>query len=173
MSQRDGASPGANAPDESGANAPDESAAAAHVTVPATHNRPTDRYGTKPPVERRWLPVALSLIVVLLGCGVAYIGYQKYGPKDIEFEQLGYVVVDDATMTIRIKVTRKDPARPVVCFVRAMARDSVEVGRREVLIAPSTSGTIEQTTTVKASSRPASSSIYGCSAEVPSYLRAG
>ncbi|QBS41247.1 DUF4307 domain-containing protein [Nocardia sp. CS682] len=165
MSQRDGTSPGADAPDES--------AAAADVTVPATHHRPTDRYGTKPPVDRRWLPVALSLAVVLLGCAIAYIGYQKYGPKDIESEQLGYVVVDDSTMTIRIKVTRKDPAQPVVCFVRAMARDSVEVGRREVLIAPSTSGTIEQTTTVKASSRPASSSIYGCSAEVPSYLRAG
>ncbi|PXX68708.1 uncharacterized protein DUF4307 [Nocardia tenerifensis] len=143
------------------------------ASAPATHHRPTDRYGTKPPVRRRWLPLVLGVVVVLLGAGVAFIGYQKYGPKDIEAEQLGYTIDDDATVTVRIKVTRKDPARPVVCFVRAMARDSVEVGRREVLIEPSTSGTIEQTTTVKASARPASSSIYGCSSDVPSYLRAG
>lgn len=143
------------------------------ASVPATSNRPTDRYGTRPPVDRRWLPVVLGVVVVVLGCGVAFLGYQKYGPKDIESEQLGYTVVDDATMTIRIKVTRKDPGQAAVCFVRAMARDSVEVGRREVLIEPSTSGTIEQTTTVKTSSRPASSSIYGCSGQVPSYLRAG
>ncbi|MFB8281766.1 DUF4307 domain-containing protein [Nocardia colli] len=141
--------------------------------APAAPQRPTDRYGTRPPVQRRWLPLALGVVVVLLGCGVAFVGYQKYGPKDLESEQLGYTVVDDSTMTIRIKVTRKDPAQPAVCFVRAMARDSVEVGRREVLIEPSTSGTIEQTTTVKTSSRPASSSIYGCSSQVPSYLRAG
>ncbi|GAA5088860.1 DUF4307 domain-containing protein [Nocardia iowensis] len=143
------------------------------AAAPVTNHRPTDRYGTRPAVNRRWLPLALGVVVVLLGCGVAYLGYQKYGPKDIEFEQLGYTVTDDSTMTIRMKVTRKDPQQPAVCFVRAMARDSVEVGRREVLIAPSTSGTIEQTTTVKASSRPASSSIYGCSGQVPSYLRAG
>ncbi|MFC9432665.1 DUF4307 domain-containing protein [Nocardia sp. NPDC057030] len=141
--------------------------------APVTPQRPTDRYGTKPPVPRRRLPLVLGIVVVLLGCGVAFIGYQKYGPKDLESEQLGYTVVDDSTMTVRIKVTRKDPAQPAVCFVRAMARDSVEVGRREVLIEPSTSGTIEQTTTVKTSARAASSSIYGCSGQVPSYLRAG
>ncbi|MFG1791812.1 DUF4307 domain-containing protein [Nocardia sp. NPDC049149] len=143
------------------------------AATPVTSQRPTDRYGTRPAVRRRWTPVALTVAVVLLGCVVAFIGYQKYGPKDIDSEQLGYTVLDDSTMSVRIKVTRKDPSKPVVCFVRAMARDSVEVGRREVLVEPSTSGTIELTTTVKASSRPASSSIYACSGQVPSYLRAG
>ncbi|MBF6339541.1 DUF4307 domain-containing protein [Nocardia abscessus] len=134
---------------------------------------PADRYGTRPRKRRRWVAPALGVVVVLAGLGVAYLGYQKYGPDDIEAEQLGYVVVDDSTMTIRLKVTRADPERPVVCFVRAMARDGSELGRREVLVEPSRSGTVELSTVVRSSARPASGSVYACSDQVPSYLRAG
>ncbi|WP_280248523.1 DUF4307 domain-containing protein [Nocardia abscessus] len=134
---------------------------------------PADRYGTRPRKRRRWVAPALGVVVVLAGLGVAYLGYQKYGPDDIEAEQLGYVVVDDSTMTIRLKVTRADPQRPVVCFVRAMARDGAELGRREVLVEPSGSGTVELSTVVRSSARPASGSVYACSDQVPGYLRAG
>ncbi|WP_280256642.1 DUF4307 domain-containing protein [Nocardia abscessus] len=134
---------------------------------------PADRYGTRPRKRRRWVAPALGVVVVLAGLGVAYLGYQKYGPDDIEAEQLGYVVVDDSTMTIRLKVTRADPQRPAVCFVRAMARDGSELGRREVLVEPSGSGTVELTTVVRSSARPASGSVYACSDQVPGYLRAG
>jgi hypothetical protein len=146
----------------------DAKAAAASPGLP-----PADRYGTRPPEPRRWIVPVLGVLVVLAGLGVAYLGYQKYGPEDIEAEQLGYVVVDDSTMTIRLKVTRADPERPVVCFVRAMARDGSELGRREVLVEPSSSGTVELTTVVRSSARPASGSVYACSDRVPGYLRAG
>ncbi|MGK8522213.1 DUF4307 domain-containing protein [Nocardia asteroides] len=135
--------------------------------------RPADRYGVRPRKPRRWIALALGVVVVLAGLGVAYLGYQKYGPDEIEAEQLGYVVVDDSTITIRIKVTRAEPDRPVVCFVRAMARDGSELGRREVLIEPSSSGTVELTTVVRSSARPASGSVYACSDQVPDYLRVG
>ena len=150
-----------------------ETADAADDTAPATRQRPTDRYGTGPAVRRRWVPLVFGVVAVLAGLAVAYVGYQTYGPDEIETEQLGYTVVDDSTLTVRIKVTREDPGQPVVCFVRAMDRDSAEVGRREVLIEPSDSGTIEQTTTVRSSSRPAAGDIFGCSSTVPGYLRAG
>ncbi|MGK8501381.1 DUF4307 domain-containing protein [Nocardia asiatica] len=146
----------------------DAKAAAASESGPLA-----DRYGTRPRKRRRWVAPALSVVVVLAGLGVAYLGYQKYGPDDIEAEQLGYVVVDDSTMTIRLKVTRADPQRPVVCFVRAMARDGAELGRREVLVEPSDSGTVELSTVVRSSARPASGSVYACSDRVPGYLRAG
>lgn len=146
---------------------------AAAGTAGATARR-ADRYGAAAPgARRRWLPVALTVAVAAAGLGVAYLGYDKYGPKEIEGEQLGYVVVDDSTMTVRIKVSRKDPDRPVVCLVRAMARDGSEVGRREVLVSPSRSGTVELTTTVRASARPSAGNIYACTDQVPSYLRAG
>ncbi|WP_067835597.1 DUF4307 domain-containing protein [Nocardia lijiangensis] len=135
--------------------------------------RHADRYGTKPRTPRRKVALALGVAVVAAGLGIAFLGFQKFGPKDIDAEQLGYTIVDESTMTIRMKVTRDEPGEPVVCFVRAMDRDGAEVGRREVLIAPSTSGTIELTTTVRSSARPAAGNVYGCSDHVPAYLRAG
>ncbi len=115
----------------------------------------------------------IGAIVLLAGLGVAYVGFRNYGPDAIDAEQLGYTVVDDSTLSIRMKVTRDDPTRPAVCFVRAMDRDGAEVGRREVLIAPSPSGTVELTTVVRSSTRPSAGNIYGCSDRIPEYLRAG
>lgn len=139
--------------------------------------RYADRYGTGrsggSPARRRAIAAALTALVVVAGVGIGVLGYQKYGPKDIEAEQLGYVVVDDSTLDLRVKVTRDDPSRPVVCFVRAMTRDGEETGRREVLVLPSEHGTVEFGTVVRTSQRPASGAVYGCSASVPDYLRAG
>ncbi|MBF6210751.1 DUF4307 domain-containing protein [Nocardia puris] len=134
--------------------------------------RHADRYGSAPPARRRGLAIALGVGVLAAGVGVAYLGFQKYGPDEINAEQLGYTVVDDSTLSVRVKVSRDDPAKPVVCFVRAMDRDGAEVGRREVLVEASDSGTVQFTTTVRASSRPAAGSVYGCSDRVPAYLRA-
>ncbi|MGS2806442.1 DUF4307 domain-containing protein [Nocardia sp. MW-W600-9] len=146
--------------------APDSAATSAAAAA-----RHADRYGTKPPARRTWLLVVLGIGVLAAGLGVAYLGFQKYGPKAIETEQLGYVVVDDSTLTVRMKVTRDNPEQPVVCFVRAMDRDSAEVGRREVLVPGSDSTSVQVTTTVKSSARPSAGDIYGCTEQVPGYLR--
>ncbi|WP_280271411.1 DUF4307 domain-containing protein [Nocardia wallacei] len=135
--------------------------------------RVADRYGTGPRRRRRWLPYLLGAVVVLAGLIVAYAGYRQFGPEDIEPDQLGYTIANDSTLDIHIKVTREHPDRPVVCFVRAMDSDQAEVGRREVLIPPSTSGTVELTATIRTTGRPAAGDIYGCSDKVPAYLRAG
>ncbi|WP_316576035.1 DUF4307 domain-containing protein [Nocardia canadensis] len=147
--------------------APDSAATSAAAAA-----RHADRYGTKPPARRTWVVVVLGIGVLVAGVGVAFLGFQKYGPKAIETEQLGYVVVDDATLTVRMKVTRDDPRQPVVCFVRAMDRDSAEVGRREVLVPGSDSTSVQVTTTVRSSARPSAGDIYGCTDQVPGYLRA-
>ena len=70
-------------------------------------------------------------------------------------------------------VTRKDPSRAAVCIVRARSVDGAEVGRREVYIAPSESGTVQIDTTIETTARPAVGEVYGCSFDVPSYLRTG
>ncbi|MBB5912617.1 hypothetical protein BJY24_001484 [Nocardia transvalensis] len=139
----------------------------------APADRVADRYGTRPRRHRRWIPYALGAAVVLAGLIVSYAGYSKFGPKDIEPEQLGYSIVNDSTLDVHFKVTREHPDRPVVCFVRGMDSDQAEVGRREVLIPASTSGTVELTTTVRTTGRPAAGDIYGCSDKVPAYLRVG
>ncbi|MFD4434029.1 DUF4307 domain-containing protein [Nocardia sp. NPDC058497] len=146
--------------------APDSAATSAAAAA-----RHADRYGRKPPVRRLWLLVTLGVGVLVAGLGVAYLGFQKYGPKAIETEQLGYVVDDDSTLTVRMKVTRDSPQQAVVCFVRAMDRDGAEVGRREVLVPGSDSTSVQVTTTVKSSARASAGDIYGCTEEVPGYLR--
>ncbi|MQY19755.1 DUF4307 domain-containing protein [Nocardia macrotermitis] len=130
-----------------------------------------DRYGRK--TTRRWMLPVLSVGVVVLGLIIAYIGYKQFGPKDIDPEQLGYTVIDDSTIEAHFKVTRTHPDQAAFCFVRAMDKDGNEVGRREVLITPSTSGTVELKTIVRSVARPAATDIYGCGGKVPAYLRAG
>ncbi|NKY87666.1 DUF4307 domain-containing protein [Nocardia veterana] len=145
----------------------------ADATTGTGSDRVSDRYGAGPVRNRRWIPIALGIGVVILGLIVAYAGYRQYGPKDIEPDQLGYGVVDDSTLTVHFKVTRKHPEQPVVCLVRGMDSGGSEVGRREVLVPGSSSGTVELTTTVRTTARPANGNIYGCSDQVPPYLKAG
>ncbi|WP_157121758.1 DUF4307 domain-containing protein [Nocardia miyunensis] len=132
-----------------------------------------DRYGRAPRSSRRWVLPVLSVGVVVLGLIIAYIGYKQFGPKDIDPEQLGYTVINDSTIEAHFKVTRTHPEQATVCFVRAMDSNGSEVGRREVLITPSSSGTVELKTIVRSVARPAATDIYGCGGKVPAYLRAG
>nr|WP_280416075.1 DUF4307 domain-containing protein [Nocardia carnea] len=132
----------------------------------------TDRYG-RAPRPRRWrrMGALLTGVVVLAGIGVAYVGWTKFGPKDIESEQLGYSVLDDSSVELRIRLTRSDPSVPVVCVVRAMSRDLTEIGRREVVIAPSgAEQTVQVSTVIETSEPPASAAIYTCTDNVPGYL---
>lgn len=135
--------------------------------------RPADRYGIRPRKNRRWLPWALGPIVLVGGLVVAYLGFRTYGPQDIEPERLGYTVVDDSTVTIDFKVTRKDPGTAVACIVRAMDGDTDEVGRREILVPGSDAGTVRMDTTIKTARRAGAANVYGCTEHVPAYLRAG
>ncbi|MFI6868488.1 DUF4307 domain-containing protein [Nocardia sp. NPDC050406] len=135
--------------------------------------RPADRYGTAPRASRRPLLYLVGAIVVIAGLVVAYLGYRQYGPKDIEPERIGYNVVSDSEVTVDFKLTRKDPEQPVVCYVRALDPDNHEVGRREILIPGSDEETVRVNTVIRTSGRAGAANIYGCSENVPAYLRAG
>lgn len=117
------------------------------------------------------LRILFVAVVLILGLGVAYVGYLKFAVKPIEGTQLSFDIVDDSTMSIRFSVTRADPSEPAVCIIRARSRDGSETGRREVYIAPS-SGTVDLTSEVRTSSAPAVGDVYGCSLDVPGYLLA-
>jgi hypothetical protein len=155
-------------PDAFGSAAADSPGAA-----DSARDRNADRYGRRTArPNRRLIGVVLAAVVLLAGAGVAYLGWAKFGPKDIESEELGYTVLDDSSVEVKIRLTRADPSKPVVCLVRAMSRDLTEVGRREVLVQP-TAGekTVRVSTVVEASERPASAAIYTCTDRVPGYLK--
>ncbi|MEU4843024.1 DUF4307 domain-containing protein [Nocardia testacea] len=154
---------------------PDSPAAAAASpdVAESAGDRHADRYGRRAArPDRRLIGAVLTAVVVLAGIGVAYLGWAKFGPEDIESEELGYTVLDDSSVEVQIRLTRADPSKPVVCLVRAMSRDLTEVGRREVLVQPTAGDkTVRLSTVVAASERPASAAIYTCTDKVPGYLK--
>ncbi|MEM6105798.1 DUF4307 domain-containing protein [Mycobacterium sp. 050272] len=136
--------------------------------------RPEARYGRArlSAVSRRRVAIALGVLVLAAGIGIAVVGYQRLATSDVSGSLAGYQVVDHETASVTISVTRSDPSRPVDCIVRVRAKDGSETGRREVLVGPSAQTTVQVTTTVKSSQPPAMADIYGCGTDVPGYLRA-
>ena len=120
--------------------------------------------------SRRGVIIALAVLIVAAGIVVAVVGYERLGAGDVDGRLGGYRLVDNETVAVTIIVTRSDPARPVVCIVRARSLDGSETGRREVLIPPSDQETVQVTTTVKSSKPPVMGDIYGCGTDVPGYL---
>ncbi len=134
--------------------------------------RPETRYGRQglDPRSRRRIAIALGVLALLAGILVAVIGYQRLGTSDVSGKLAGYRVIDNETVDVIVSVTRSDPSRPVVCIVRARSRDGSETGRREVLVGPSDQATMQVTAQVKTSRPPVNGDVYGCGADVPSYL---
>jgi hypothetical protein len=133
---------------------------------------PQERYGRAPMSEttRRRLVMGLGALVTAALIGGAVAAYHRFEGNDVEGAMGAYDVLDDQTVTVTISVTRKDPATPAVCIVRARSRDGAETGRREVLIEPAEAKTIQVTAVVKSFQRPFVGDIYGCGTAVPPYL---
>lgn len=136
---------------------------------------PPGRYGRTPMAAgtQRVVAIALAVLAVALGVAVAALGYQQFEGNAVEGDAAAYEVLDEQTVSITISVTRKDPATPVVCIVRARSRSGAETGRREILIGPSEARTVQVTTTLKSYQRPFVGDIYGCGVDVPGYLSTG
>ena len=113
----------------------------------------------------------LTALVLATGVVIAIIGYHRLGTSAVSGTLAGYQVIDNETASVTISVTRADPSRPVDCIERVRAKDGSETGRREVLVPPSTQGTVQVTTTLKSSKPPVVADIYGCGTNVPGYLR--
>lgn len=138
-------------------------------------DRPVSRYGSPrgSAETRRRIAMGLGVAVVVLGVGFAALAYQRFERVDVKGESAAFTVVNDHTVSITINVSRKDPAVPVVCIVRARAKDGAETGRREILVGPSDRTTVQVTTTVESFRPAAVGDIYGCGTDVPGYLVAG
>ena len=133
---------------------------------------PPARYG-RPPMQaaaRRRVAIVLGVLATLSLTGLAAAAYRHFEGADVKGRMAAYEVLDDQTVAVTISMTRKDPATPVVCIVRARSKDGAESGRREVLIGPADARTVQVTTTVKSVRPPGAGDIYGCGTDVPAYL---
>jgi Domain of unknown function (DUF4307) len=135
---------------------------------------PQSRYG-RPRLtraSRRRVVIALTVLIVAAGMAVALIGYQRLGSSDVEGKLAGYRLIDERTVSVTISVTRSDPSRPVECILRVRAKDGKETGRREVLVPPAQTTTVQVTAIVKSNQPAVTGDVYGCGTDVPAYLRA-
>jgi hypothetical protein len=134
--------------------------------------RPVARYGQQrlSRRSRRRLAVVLFVVIVAAGVALALVAFQRLGTGEVKGELGGYELIDGQTARVTISVTRKDPSRPVVCIIRARSIDGAEIGRRELLVPPSSQATVQVTAVVKSSRPPVVGDVYGCGTDVPAYL---
>lgn len=114
--------------------------------------------------------IGLFLLIVTVGVVIALIAFQRFGTGDVRGEMGGYKIIDDETVAVTITVTRSDPSVPAVCIVRARSIKGDETGRREILVAPSSSNSVVIDALVKSTKPPVVGDIYGCGIDVPDYL---
>lgn len=122
-------------------------------------------------LPRRLLAIALGSLGIATFTALAMLGFHRLTDADAKGELYGFEVLDDQTVSVKFSVTRSDPSRPAACIVRVKSGDGSETGRREVLVPPSESATVQVTTIVKSSQPPVMGDIYGCGSDVPDYLR--
>ena len=122
-------------------------------------------------VPRRLAAILLAALAAATIAGVVIVGYQRMTAKEVKGELYGYQLLDDNMVQVKITVTRPDPSKPVVCIVRVRAGDGSESGRREVLVPPAESKTVQVTTTLKSAQPAMMGDVYGCGTDVPGYLR--
>ena len=122
-------------------------------------------------LPRRLLAIALGALAIATAAALAVLGYQRLTAAEVKGDMYGYRVLDDHTVSVTINVTRTDPSQPVDCIVRVRTADGSETGRRELLIPPSESATVQVTTTVASSQPPVMGDVYGCGTDVPGYLQ--
>jgi Domain of unknown function (DUF4307) len=131
---------------------------------------PEGRYGSSRPRPagrvRKWV---LGGVGLLLGIGIAYLGYVNLGSTPIDAQRTGYSPVDATSIKITFDVTRDQPEKPAVCVVRARVIDGSEGGRKEVYVPPGrASATVS--TIIKSAGEPVTADVFGCSYQVPVYL---
>ncbi|MFW0784461.1 DUF4307 domain-containing protein [Gordonia sp. CPCC 206044] len=129
---------------------------------------PTEQSSTS---RRRWF-VGLSVLVVVAGVALAWLGYTKFASPDVSGEATAYQILDDSTVSVQFTVTRADPQTPVSCVVRGRSRDGDETGRREILIPAGDQTQTGVRTEVATSKPPVIGEVFGCTTHVPAYLTA-
>ncbi len=137
-------------------------------TAPA---RPSDRYpDERDPARARRIGVIGLVVVVILGVGLAWMGYQKFSRQPVTGETAGYKVVSDSAVEVQVTVTRTDPRQAVSCIVYAKNKAGDEIGRREFYVAPSSEPVVVLTSEVRTTEPPAVGDVFGCGTSVPAYL---
>ncbi|GAA4397191.1 DUF4307 domain-containing protein [Tsukamurella soli] len=123
--------------------------------------------------DPRWtrrILMAGSVVVVILGLVIAYVGYRKFAAQPVSGATAGYELIDPSTAAVDVTVTRQNPAQAVSCIVYVKDRDGTEIGRREFYVPPAHDAVVTVTARVHTNGAPAVGQVFGCGTAVPAYL---
>lgn len=119
--------------------------------------------------RRRTVGVVTVLAIAMSGL-ITVITYQRLANPDIKGSVVAFEVLNDRDVSVTINVTRKNPSQVGSCIVRARSSDGAETGRREIVIPPAETRTVQVKTIVRAYRQPFVGDIYGCGTDIPGYL---
>lgn len=131
---------------------------------PATLTRSPERYGRR----ARQLPsrptlVAGTAVAVLLGLGLAWLGYRNLGDPPISGSVLSWGPgIDAKALSVRFAVHRDHPDQAATCTLRARARDNAEVGRTEVYVPRSSTQDVAVTASLPITAPAVVAEVYSC-----------
>lgn len=122
---------------------------------------PDGRYGRSTPESsaRR-----LRLVGAVLGTGLlavtGWFGWSYIGGQDVTGEMIGYKVVSDDTVEVRLEV-RKDADAVGVCTLRSRSDDGAEVGLKDVRVTER-SERVDMIVQVRTKVRATNAELLGC-----------
>jgi hypothetical protein len=108
---------------------------------------------------------ALLTLAGVLGAGLlvlTFLAWQRFAPGQTTVTVVGYRVVDDHSIEVRLRV-EKDPGATVICTAGAYDRDHVNVGSQMVQVGPSTERSTVVVRSLTTTRRAATAFVTSCS----------
>ena len=106
--------------------------------------------------------VLVSVLGGLVGLAFAVGLFLNVGPDTSASTQVrGYVVQSDTAVEVQWEVAR-EPGSQVYCVLRARGESGLEVGRREVDVAPSSQRSTVERAVVPTTERAVTGELVGC-----------
>lgn len=123
--------------------------------------RPADRYGDRTSPVRRRLGLAAVALLVVTFLGWLLWAAAGAADRDVRWDDVGYVIVDDTTVEVTFSVV-KDPGATAVCTLQALNSQYGQVGLTTVEVGPAPEAGVVRTATVRTAERAVTGLVDSC-----------
>lgn len=143
--------------------------------IPDVTQRPSSRYrgNRETMATNNWSGkvIAVLAVVIVVALVIALVQFmQRREAQTVTGTMGAFERIDDSTFQMNVDVTRENPELPTYCIVTALDYSHAEVGRREILVEPSTESVVRITTQIPTREPAVSGGVYGCSTTIPSHM---
>lgn len=156
-------------------NSNSPSNASGPAEIPGATERPASRYrgNRETMASNNWSGkvIAALAVVMIIALVIAFVQFMQRREGETVTGQMGaFERIDDDTFQMDVDVTRENPEEATYCIVTALDYSHAEVGRREILVEPSSDTVVRITTQIPTREPAVSGGVYGCSTTIPSHM---